>query len=104
MPSVGRKLLLAGRSGLNLTHAEPLDTFLDRYGDARRHLEPSIREFTPDDLRRWAAGLGEATSVGSSGRIFPRSWRAPTPLRAGLRGPPRPGGALAPRPPWGGWG
>ena len=54
MPSVGRKLLLAGRSGLNLTHAEPLEAFLDRYGEARQHLEPSIRDFTPDDLREWA--------------------------------------------------
>ena len=85
MPSVGRKFLLAGRSGLNLTHAEPLEPFLDRYGNARPRLEPSIRAFPPDDLRRWAAGLGEATSVGSSGRVFPASWRATALLRAWLR-------------------
>ena len=85
MPSVGRKLLLAGRSGLNLTHAEPLEAFLERYGDARLRLEPSIRGFTPDDLRGWAAALGETTAVGSSGRVFPVSWRATGLLRAWLR-------------------
>jgi uncharacterized flavoprotein (TIGR03862 family) len=84
MGSVGRKLLLAGRSGLNLTHAEPLDRFLDRYGLARPVLEPTLRAFTPGQLRAWAAGLGEATSVGSSGRVFPASWRAAPLLRAWL--------------------
>ena len=103
MPSVGRKLLLAGRSGLNLTHAESLDAFLDRYGAARRHLEPSIRGFTPDDLRRWAAALGETTSVGSSGRVFPVSWRAAALLRAWLRRLDELGVELAVRYRWDGW-
>jgi uncharacterized flavoprotein (TIGR03862 family) len=83
--SVGRKLLLAGRSGLNLTHAEPLDALLDRYGSARGRLEPAIRHFGPDDLRAWCHGLGEDTFVGSSGRVFPVSFRATPLLRAWLR-------------------
>ena len=103
MPSVGRKLLLAGRSGLNLTHAEPLDAFLDRYGTARRRLEPSIRDFTPDQLRSWAEALGEATSVGSSGRVFPASWRATALLRAWLRRLDALGVVLAVRHRWEGW-
>ncbi|MCU1373605.1 MAG: hypothetical protein JWO68_891 [Actinomycetia bacterium] len=85
MPSVGRKLLLAGRGGLNLTHSEGLEAFLDRYGPARPRLEAAIRAFGPDDLRAWAAGLGEETFVGSSGRVFPTSFRATPLLRAWLR-------------------
>jgi uncharacterized flavoprotein (TIGR03862 family) len=103
MPSVGRKLLLAGRSGLNLTNAEPLDDLLERYGRARRHLEPSIRDFPPDDVRSWAAGLGEATSVGSSGRVFPASWRATALLRAWLRRLDDLGVELAVHHRWDGW-
>ena len=83
--SPGRKLVLAGRGGLNLTHSEPLDSFLDRYGSARPYLEPSIGGFTPDDLRTWSDGLGEPTFVGSSGRVFPASFRAVPLLRAWLR-------------------
>jgi uncharacterized flavoprotein (TIGR03862 family) len=85
MPSVGRKLLVAGRGGLNLTHSEPIDALLDRYGEARSFLEPAIRAFTPDDLRAWCAGLGEEPFVGSSGRVFPKSFRATPLLRAWLR-------------------
>src|SRR3954463_16365619 len=76
MPSVGRKLLLAGRGGLNLTHSEPLDAFLDRYGPARPRLGPAIRAFGPAELRAWCAGLGEEPFVGSSGRVFPAGFRA----------------------------
>ena len=83
--SPGRKLVLAGRGGLNLTHSEPLETFLSRYGSERPYLEPSIRGFTPDELRTWAAELGEPTFVGSSGRVFPASFRAVPLLRAWLR-------------------
>jgi len=79
MPSVGRKLLLAGRGGLNITHSEPLDEMLARYGDASARLDPAIRAFGPTDLRSWCADLGEKTFVGSSGRVFPASFRA-TPL------------------------
>jgi uncharacterized flavoprotein (TIGR03862 family) len=85
MPSVGRKLLLAGRGGLNLTHAEPLDALLHRYGTARPRLEASIRAFSPDDLRAWCAGLGQEPFVGSSGRVFPSGFRATPLLRAWLR-------------------
>ncbi|HEX4906244.1 MAG TPA: TIGR03862 family flavoprotein [Acidimicrobiales bacterium] len=84
MPSVGRKLLLAGRGGLNLTHSESLDAFLDRYGSARPRLEAAIRAFGPDDLRAWCAGLGEEPFVGSSGRVFPAGFRATPLLRAWL--------------------
>ena len=82
MPSVGRKFLMAGKSGLNLSHAETLENFLQRYGDARPRLEACIRAFSPDDLRAWAAGLGIATFVGSSGRIFPEGMKAAPLLRA----------------------
>ncbi len=85
MASVGRKLLLAGRGGLNLTHSERLDDLLDRYGDARPRLEPAIRSFDPDRLRAWSASLGEDTFVGTSGRVFPASLRATPLLRAWLR-------------------
>ncbi len=83
MPSVGRKLLLAGRSGLNLTHAEPLDDLLARYGNAAQ-VARAVRSFPPAALRRWAADLGEPTFVGSSGRVFPTSSRATPLLRAWL--------------------
>jgi uncharacterized flavoprotein (TIGR03862 family) len=85
MPSVGRKLLLAGRGGLNLTHSEPLERFLDRYGPARPRLEAAIRAFGPDDLRAWCAGLGQEPFVGSSRRVFPSGFRATPLLRAWLR-------------------
>ncbi len=84
MPSAGRKFLMAGRGGLNLTHSEPLDPFLDRYGPARRQLEPIIRAFPPEALSAWAQGLGQETFVGSSGRVFPRAMKASPLLRAWL--------------------
>ncbi len=84
MPSVGRKFQLAGRGGLNLTHSEPLTCFLDRYGSARSVLAPAIAAFPPDALRAWCAGLGHETFVGSSGRVFPRSFKATPLLRAWL--------------------
>ncbi len=85
MASPGRKLLRAGRGGLNLTHTEPLDALLDRYGPARGRLAPAIEAFGPDDLRAWCAGLGIDTMVGSSGRVFPVGLRAAPLLRAWLR-------------------
>ncbi|MEA3020927.1 MAG: hypothetical protein QOI47_2451, partial [Actinomycetota bacterium] len=84
MPSVGRKLLLAGRGGLNLTHTEPLDVFLARYGPARSRLQAAIEGFGPDALRAWCAGLGQEPFVGSSGRVFPSGFRATPLLRAWL--------------------
>jgi hypothetical protein len=84
-PSPARKFLLAGRGGLNLTHSEPLEAFLGRYGPAAERVGAAIAAFTPDDLRAWADDLGEATFVGSSGRVFPKSFKATPLLRAWLR-------------------
>jgi uncharacterized flavoprotein (TIGR03862 family) len=84
MPSIGRKFLLAGRGGLNLTHSEPFQRFLGRYGSAREALDPAIEAFPPDRVRAWAAGLGEDTFIGSSGRVFPTSFKASPLLRAWL--------------------
>lgn len=84
MPSLGRKLLLAGRGGLNLTHSEPLADFLGRYGARRGELEPMLATFGPADLRAWAAGLGVETFVGTSGRVFPTEMKAAPLLRAWL--------------------
>jgi uncharacterized flavoprotein (TIGR03862 family) len=85
MPSLGRKFLLAGRGGLNLTHGEPLEKFLTRYGEAAGALAPAIEAFPPAALRAWAEELGEPTFVGSSGRVFPKSFKASPLLRAWLR-------------------
>ncbi|MBE9605956.1 TIGR03862 family flavoprotein [Acetobacteraceae bacterium H6797] len=84
MPSVARKLLMAGRGGLNLTHSEELEPFLARYGEARPWLEGAIRAFPPQALRDWAEGLGQETFTGSSGRVFPRAMKASPLLRAWL--------------------
>lgn len=84
MPSAGRKFLMAGRGGLNLTHSEPIEAFLDRYGPARANLEAAIRAFPPDALVAWARDLGQETFVGTSGRIFPRAMKASPLLRAWL--------------------
>lgn len=82
--SAGRKFLLAGRSGLNLTHSEPLGDLLDRYGPDRPALEAAIRAFDSEALQHWCAALGEPVQVGSSGRVFPASFRATPLLRAWL--------------------
>lgn len=84
MPSVGRKFLLAGKGGLNLTHAEPADAFVGRYAERRSAIEPMLRRFGPAELRDWAQGLGIATFVGSSGRVFPTDLKAAPLLRAWL--------------------
>ena len=101
--SAGRKLLLAGRSGLNLTNAEPLEVLLARYGPQREQLAPAIRAFGPDDLRAWCEGLGEPTFVGSSGRVFPVSFRATPLLRAWLRRLDALGVTILTRTRWTGW-
>jgi len=85
MPSPARKFLLAGRGGLNLTHNEPQPAFLTRYGEAQARLAPLIAAFPPDALRAWADELGQACFVGTSGRIFPKSFKASPLLRAWLR-------------------
>jgi uncharacterized flavoprotein (TIGR03862 family) len=83
--SVGRKFLLAGKGGLNLTHAEAFDVFLGRYGARRPRLEPLLAAFGPAELRDWARELGIETFVGSSGRVFPDDLKAAPLLRAWLR-------------------
>jgi uncharacterized flavoprotein (TIGR03862 family) len=85
MPSPARKFLMAGRGGLNLTHSEPLDQFLPRYGAAAARLLPIIEAFPPERLREWSAELGEPTFAGSSGRVFPKNFKASPLLRAWLR-------------------
>ncbi|MDP9928830.1 TIGR03862 family flavoprotein [Variovorax paradoxus] len=84
MPSVGRKFLLAGRGGLNLTHSEPFDVFMRRFGERRAQLEPMLTQFAPQQVREWAAGLGIETFVGTSGRVFPTDMKAAPLLRAWL--------------------
>ena len=84
MPSVGRKFLMAGRGGLNLTHSEPAEDFLDRYGAAAATVAPWLEAFSPTHLIGWAEGLGQATFTGSSGRVFPRAMKASPLLRAWL--------------------
>jgi uncharacterized flavoprotein (TIGR03862 family) len=85
MPTVGRKFLLAGKSGLNITHAEDYRHFRTRFGAALPRLRAALDAFTPDDVRAWAAGLGAETFVGSSQRVFPRSMKASPLLRSWLR-------------------
>src|SRR4051794_39899242 len=82
MPSAGRKFLMAGRGGLNLTHSEPLPQFRTRYGAAAFHLGSAIDAFTPEALRQWADDLEQPTFVGSSGRVFPKTLKASPLLRA----------------------
>jgi uncharacterized flavoprotein (TIGR03862 family) len=103
MPSAGRKFLMAGRGGLNLTHSEPLPAFLARYREAAPRLEPAIASFTPDRLREWSAALGQPTFVGSSGRVFPESFKASPVLRAWLRRLDSQGVRFAFRHRWNGW-
>src|SRR5512132_3794972 len=76
MASIGRKFLLAGKGGLNLTHSDPTETFLTRYGDRREQIASWLAEFGPGALRTWARGLGIDTCVGSSGRVFPTDMKA----------------------------
>lgn len=84
MPSVGRKFLMAGKGGMNISHSEPFDRFVARYGARREFIEPMLREFTPTQLRQWVHGLGIDTFVGTSGRIFPTDMKAAPLLRAWL--------------------
>jgi hypothetical protein len=84
MPSAGRKFLMAGKSGLNLTHAEASELFMTRYGTRREWVAAWLREFDADTLRDWARGLGIDTYVGSSGRVFPKDMKAAPLLRAWL--------------------
>lgn len=103
MPSLARKFLLAGKSGLNITHAEPFSIFATRYGARRDRLEPLLRAFDADAVRAWAAGLSVETFVGSSGRVFPVAMKASPLLRAWLRRLDGLGVRFHPRHRWQGW-
>jgi len=103
MPSVGRKFLLAGKGGLNITHAEPLEDFLARYGTRRARLEPLLRELDPQALREWVHALGVSTFVGTSGRVFPAEMKAAPLLRAWLHRLRAAGVKLHMRRRWIGW-
>ena len=82
MPSLGRKFLMAGKSGLNLTHAEPFGAFMTRFADAEAPMTPILEALSPDSIQAWAHGLGIETFVGSSGRVFPLKFKAAPLLRA----------------------
>ena len=84
MPSVGRKFLLAGVGGMNITHSEPFEAFLSRYGARALAIQPLLEACPPSALRDWIHALGVATFVGSSGRIFPTAMKAAPLLRAWL--------------------
>jgi uncharacterized flavoprotein (TIGR03862 family) len=103
MPSAGRKFLMAGRGGLNLTHSEPLPAFLARYREAMPHLAAAIEAFPPQALRDWSEALGQETFVGSSGRVFPKAFKASPLLRAWLRRLDSMDVKLALRNRWTGW-
>src|SRR5450830_1240979 len=103
MPSPGRKFLLAGHGGLNLTHSEDRDRFVTRYGRSADRIAPMLEVFGPDDLREWCAGLGEPTFVGSSGRVFPEAFRATPLFRAWLARLAELGVRIETRQRWTGW-
>jgi uncharacterized flavoprotein (TIGR03862 family) len=103
MPSVGRKFLLAGRGGLNLTHSEDAQAFIGRYAERSGQLRETIAAFGADAVRRWAAGLGIETFVGTSGRVFPTDMKAAPLLRAWLQRLRAAGVRLHMRHRWTGW-
>ncbi|SDQ99322.1 hypothetical protein SAMN02787020_2379 [Brevundimonas sp. 374] len=103
MPSVARKLLMAGRGGLNLTHSEPLDRFMTRYGPAQPTAAAWIDQFTPADLTAWVEALGQETFVGSSGRVFPKAMKASPLVRAWLARLETQGVDIRTRSRWTGW-
>jgi uncharacterized flavoprotein (TIGR03862 family) len=103
MPSAARKFLMAGRGGLNLTHSEPLPAFLSRYRTAAPRLDAAIAAFPPDRLRAWSERLGQPTFVGTSGRVFPKAFKASPLLRAWLRRLDADGVQFAFRHRWMGW-
>ncbi|MCQ4231145.1 TIGR03862 family flavoprotein [Pseudomonas stutzeri] len=103
MPSVGRKFLLAGVGGMNITHAEDYAAFVSRYGERAGDLRPLLDAFSPDSLREWIHGLGIDTFVGSSGRVFPTDMKAAPLLRAWLKRLRESGVQLHTRQRWLGW-
>jgi uncharacterized flavoprotein (TIGR03862 family) len=103
MPTVGRKFLMAGKGGMNITHSEPMADFLTRYGARHAHIAPLLDAFGPDALREWIQGLGISTFVGSSGRVFPTDMKAAPLLRAWLHRLREAGVRFHMRHRWTGW-
>ncbi|MBO9547567.1 TIGR03862 family flavoprotein [Caulobacter sp.] len=103
MPTFGRKFLMAGRGGLNLTHSEDFERFAGRYGARSQALRPMLEAFSPKDLVAWAEGLGQPTFVGASGRVFPKAMKASPLLRAWLARLEGLGVQLRTRAEWTGW-
>ncbi|MBL4615541.1 MAG: TIGR03862 family flavoprotein [Magnetovibrio sp.] len=103
MPSLGRKFLMAGKSGLNLTHNEDFQEFMGRFGAAQERLESSLTAFGPKDIQGWAHDLGIKTFVGTTGRIFPKDFKAAPLLRAWLRRLRQKGVIIHVRHKWSGW-
>ena len=104
MPSVGRKFLLAGKGGLNLTHSEPHAPFVSRYAGRQPQVEPLVQSFGGPEVRAWAQGLGVETFVGTSGRVFPADLKAAPLLRAWLQRLRAQGVLFHMRHRWLGWG
>lgn len=102
-PTVGRKFLLAGKGGLNLTHSEPFEPFVARFGARAAQVEPLLRDFDANALRAWATELGVETFVGTSGRVFPKDLKAAPLLRAWLHRLRAAGVKFAMRHRWTGW-
>ena len=103
MASIGRKFLLAGKGGLNLTHSDPPELFLTRYGQRREHVSAWLTEFGAEALRTWARELGIETCIGSSGRVFPTDMKAAPLLRAWVRRLRQAGLTVHVRHRWCGW-
>jgi uncharacterized flavoprotein (TIGR03862 family) len=103
MPSVGSKFLIAGKGGMNITHSEPIDKFLSRYGSRRANIKPLLDTFGPEALRIWAQGLGIQTFIGSSGKVFPADMKAAPLLRAWLHRLRSDGVSFHMRHQWLGW-
>jgi len=103
MPTPARKFLMAGKAGLNITHSEGLEPLLARYGDRESLLAPAIKAFGPADIRTWADELGAETFVGSSGRVFPKVFKASPLLRTWLARLSKNGATLRTRHKWLGW-
>lgn len=103
MPSVGRKFLMAGKGGMNITHSEPLHSFAKRYGTREKNIAPLLDKFNPEALREWIRTLGIETFVGSSGRVFPLEMKAAPLLRAWLHRLREAGVSFHMRHRWLGW-
>lgn len=102
-PNFGRKFLMAGRGGLNITHSEGIEHFVTKYGDKADIFKPVLNTFTPQNMREWCLALGEETFIGSSGRVFPKNFKASPLLRAWLEKLEKQGVTFMPKHDWQGW-